>query len=202
MSALAGTLVRLAFKGARVVPRIHDLLGYAATRTRLRLVAADAVVSWPCTLLAPENIRIGPNTSINSGAWLDGQGGITIGANCVASHELLVISTNHNIDAPTALPWDDRLDFRPVTIGDNVWLGARVTILPGTTIGDGAIIGAGSLVNGSIPALAIAAGNPARVIRSRDVAEYETLVRTNRIRLMNRDRLLLGINRFVERFCQ
>ena len=55
---------------------------------------------------------------------------------------------------------------RPITIGENVWLGANVTVLPGVTIGDRAVIGAGSVVTRDIPADSIAVGNPCRVVKS------------------------------------
>lgn len=58
-------------------------------------------------------------------------------------------------------------EFQPVTIGDDVWIGARVTILPGVTIGKGCIVGAGSVVTKSLPDYAIGLGNPARVLKFR-----------------------------------
>jgi len=60
---------------------------------------------------------------------------------------------------------------RPVVIGNDVWIGDRVMILPGIQIGNGAIVGAGSVVTHSIPDYAIAAGNPARIIKYRDMLE-------------------------------
>ena len=54
----------------------------------------------------------------------------------------------------------------PITVGNNVWIGAGVTVLPGVTIGDNTIIGAGSIVNKDIPSGVIAAGNPCKVIRN------------------------------------
>jgi len=64
---------------------------------------------------------------------------------------------------------------RDVEIGDCVWLGARVTVLPGAKIGEGAIIQAGAVVHGEIPPCAIAGGNPAKVFAWRDRAHYEEL---------------------------
>ena len=55
---------------------------------------------------------------------------------------------------------------RPISVGSNVWFGANVTVLPGVTIGDNCVIGAGSVVNKDIPAGTMAAGNPCRVIKS------------------------------------
>jgi lipopolysaccharide O-acetyltransferase len=67
--------------------------------------------------------------------------------------------------SPAVPPADRPLSSKPVRIGNNVWLGEYVCILPGVTIGDGSIIGASSVVTHDIPANSIAAGNPARVIR-------------------------------------
>lgn len=66
-----------------------------------------------------------------------------------------------------------RGDIEPVRIGDDVWIGARVTILPGADIGNGSVIGAGSVVCGKIPPMAVAAGNPARVVGMRGNAKGE-----------------------------
>ena len=55
---------------------------------------------------------------------------------------------------------------KPITIGDNVWLGGHVIVLPGVTIGDGSVIGAGSVVTGDIPPRSLAVGTPAKVIRT------------------------------------
>ena len=65
--------------------------------------------------------------------------------------------------------------YKDVTIDDFVWLGSRVTILPGTKIGEGAIIQAGSVVHGEIPPYAIAGGNPAKVFKYRDIEHFKKL---------------------------
>jgi acetyltransferase-like isoleucine patch superfamily enzyme len=72
-----------------------------------------------------------------------------------------------------AIPYDKTYVVKPVTIGSCVWVGAYVILLPGTTIGDGAIIQAGSVVHGEIPPLAIAGGNPAKVFAWRDKEQYD-----------------------------
>lgn len=62
------------------------------------------------------------------------------------------------------------MDEANVSIGDDVWIGARAIVLPGTTIGDGAIVAAGSVVRSSVPAMAIVAGMPAKIVSTRKVS--------------------------------
>ena len=73
------------------------------------------------------------------------------------------------------LPYDERVYDEPVTIGKNCWIGTRCLILPGVTIHDGAVVGAGSVVTKDVPPLAIVAGNPARVIKYRNIDVYQEL---------------------------
>ena len=70
---------------------------------------------------------------------------------------------------------DNTYVYKDVEIGDFVWLGSRVMILPGTKIGEGAIIQGGSVVHGEIPPYAIAGGNPAKVFKYRDKVHFEKL---------------------------
>jgi acetyltransferase-like isoleucine patch superfamily enzyme len=81
----------------------------------------------------------------------------------------------HNYDRGNAIPYDDSYEFKPIHIGENVWLGSRVIVLGGVRIEEGAIIQAGSCVVSDIPRCAIAGGHPARVFRQRDVEHYERL---------------------------
>ena len=78
-------------------------------------------------------------------------------------------------DRLEAIPYDDTVISKDVVIEDNVWLGNRVIVLPGVTIGEGAIIQAGSVVVKDIPKCAIAGGHPANVFSSRDKDHYEKL---------------------------
>ena len=104
-----------------------------------------------------------------------GTGNVTFG-NWVHSGEGLKIFTrNHNYNGGAAIPYDDTFVVKDVTIGDCVWIGAHVILLPGTTIGEGAIIQAGSVVHGDIPPMAIAGGNPAKVFAWRDREHYNEL---------------------------
>ena len=86
----------------------------------------------------------------------------------------MMITQNHNYEG-TKIPDDSSYICKDINIEDNVWLGSRVIILGGVTIGEGAIIQAGSVVVRNIPKYAIAGGHPAKVFSSRDKEHYEKL---------------------------
>jgi maltose O-acetyltransferase len=113
-------------------------------------------------ITARGGVRLGRNCNINDGVLLDGGGGLEIGSHVNVSPEALLLTTEHDPDSPT---FEGR--SRRVVIGDRVWIATRAVILPGTTIGEGAVVAAGAVAVGDIPAWSIVAGNPARVIRSR-----------------------------------
>lgn len=113
--------------------------------------------------------RIGNNTVINRRCCLDVRGPLTIGDNVSISPEVAIITTQHLLDAP-----DFPLDSREVVIEDNVWIGMRAMILPGSRIGRGAVVAAGAVVTGEVAPMTVVAGVPARPIGTRPegAAEY------------------------------
>lgn len=119
--------------------------------------------------------HLGSNVHMN-GLEVWGHGAVRIGDNFHSGPGCLLIAQNHNYDHGEAVPYDSSYVPREITIGDNVWLGARVIVLGGVTIGDGAIIQAGSCVVRDVPRCAIAGGHPAQVFAHRDMAHYERLV--------------------------
>ena len=123
--------------------------------------------------------KFGPDLSIGdrSGIGINSQiqNGVSIGRNVMIGPECFIYTMNHRFDR-TDIPMIDQgiSEIQPVVIEDDVWIGARVTILPGVTIGEGAIIGAGAVVPKNIPRYAIAAGNPAEVKAYRIQPEEKT----------------------------
>lgn len=109
------------------------------------------------------NISVGENFYANFDCVMLDGGGITIGDNVLFGPRVGIYTSNHAFDPIERAA--GACYAKPVTIGDNVWVGGGVTINQGVTIGDNAIIGSGSVVTKSIPAECIAVGNPARVIR-------------------------------------
>lgn len=132
-------------------------------------------VWWNFHLVQPERLSIGEGTVLNGECYINAQGGVAIGRYCHVGKGLTIYSSNHNYRSSLAIPYDDVDLLKPVKIGDCVWIGANVSILPGTTIGDGAIIAMGAVVRGDVDACAIVGGNPAQVIGSRDQATFERL---------------------------
>ena len=127
--------------------------------------------------------RVTKNTVIKdfcgfNGMTILGKGNVEIGNYFHSGTDCTIMTTNHNYES-TLLPYDSTSVDKDVKIGDCVWFGSKVTILPGTTIEDGAIIQAGSVVHGHIPYCAIAGGNPAKVFKYRDVEHYEELKSKN-----------------------
>lgn len=112
-----------------------------------------------------KNIKIGKNVFINACCRFQDQGGIEIGDGSLIGHNTTIATLNHDFNP------DKRANLHPspVKIGKNVWIGSDCTILPGVEIGDGAVIGAGSIVTKNIPANSIAVGNPARVIKQIEI---------------------------------
>jgi maltose O-acetyltransferase len=112
-------------------------------------------------------IEIGDNSSLGINCIVPFD--LKVGKDVMMGPDVIIIGENHQFssrDIPMRLQGYQH--YSPVRIEDDVWIGARVIILPGITIGTGSIIGAGSVVTKDIPPYAICAGNPARVIRMRD----------------------------------
>ena len=111
------------------------------------------------------NIKIGKNVFINSGCCFQDQGGIEIGDNALIGQQVVIATLNHDMN-PTKR---QNILPSPVKIGNDVWIGAKATILPGVTIGNGAVIAAGAVVTKDVPDLAVVAGIPAKIIKQIEV---------------------------------
>nr|WP_157263625.1 acyltransferase [Azohydromonas aeria] len=119
--------------------------------------------------------EISPTSHIKSGTYIEASGGVRIGRYFHPGRGLTIFSATHNYEGASRLPYDEVIIHRPVVIEDFVWCGANVTILPGVTIGEGAVIAAGSVVTKNVPRLAVAGGNPAKVIKYRDDVHFNQL---------------------------
>lgn len=150
-----GPRVRL-WGHARVVNRGRMVVG---ARTRFDGTQASLeLVSGPGGVL-----EIGDRTYINFGTSVVATERITIGEDCLIGPYCSVMDNSyHHLDPERRF---ETPPSAPVTIGNNVWLGIRTIVLPGVSIGDDSVIGAGSVVSQDIPARSLAGGVPARIIR-------------------------------------
>jgi acetyltransferase-like isoleucine patch superfamily enzyme len=106
--------------------------------------------------------RIGARTRINRDCCLDVRGPLTIGDDVSVSPEVMILTGEHRHDRPGFA-----FETRPVVIEDHVWIGSRALILPGASIGRGAVIAAGAVVSGTVAPMAVVGGVPARPLRNR-----------------------------------
>jgi acetyltransferase-like isoleucine patch superfamily enzyme len=131
---------------------------------------------------SPRKLVIGECTAINGNCYINAYGGVNIGKFCHIAKGLTIFSANHNYKSNQFIPYDDVIIDREVKIGDAVWIGANVTIAPGTSIGNGVIISTGSVVFGDVPDCAIIRGNPAKVIKYRDKEVFSSLYKAGKFK--------------------
>ena len=116
----------------------------------------------------PRKIKIGDDVDISKDVTITTGGGVVIGDRVLIGYGSKVLSTNHiipeNVDEPIRFSGHD---CKTVSIEDDVWIGANVIILPGVKVGRGSVIAAGAVVTREIPQYSVAAGVPAKIIRSR-----------------------------------
>ena len=127
-------------------------------------LGSDTILQHGLRVLTPEKVSIGSYCNLGQGAFITGGGGVRIGDWVGFGPDVKVWSVNHRFDDPDT-PWQlQGWKAKEVVIEDDVWLGANVFVMPGVIIHKGAIISAGTVVNKSIPAFALVAGNPGRVV--------------------------------------
>ena len=134
---------------------LRDLLG---------AVAENVCVEQPFHCDYGRNITLGPRTFLNYGCVMLDCAPITLGEHVLVGPGCHFYTAIHPIDPIERLTDNERAE--PIVIEDNVWLGGHVIVLPGVTIGRNTVVGAGSVVTKDLPPNVVAAGNPARVIRT------------------------------------
>lgn len=134
---------------------LHDLLG---------TLGEGAHVRAPLFLDYGTNLHIGEGTFVNYNLTALDVADIRIGKNCQLGPNVQLLTPIHPLEPqPRRAGWEAA---EPITIGDNVWIGGGVTVLPGVSIGADSVIGAGAVVTKDVPARSVAVGNPARILRT------------------------------------
>lgn len=159
------TISRIVF----LLPRF-GLMGWVKA-SFLRLLGADVgrrVVFYPGIWIFPgRNLRLGDDVDLAYGALITTSGGVSIGDRTLVGYGARILSSNHHIPAVPERIFAAGHADAPVIIDQDVWIGANAIILPGVTIGEGAVVAAGSVVTKDVPPWVIVGGIPARVLRHR-----------------------------------
>ena len=144
----------LALTGVGYVPS-HRVRGAAYRRVGVELHPTSSL-HWRARFFAPERLRVGAHTTLGNDGFYDARDGITIGENVNVAAEVRIFTREHDVQSP---------DFAeigaPVVIDDYVYIGTRVTILPGVHIGEGAVVASGAVVTRDIEPFTIVGGVPA-----------------------------------------
>lgn len=132
-------------------------------------IAPDCYFSGMPTLTGSgdfyKRLRIGSGSQIGVGCAFDLEGQIWLGERVKLGHQVLLLTSTHEIGGPQRRAGE--LVCKDIQIGNDVWIGARSILLPGITVGDGAVIAVGTLVNRSVPPGAYVAGAPVRIVETR-----------------------------------
>lgn len=126
-------------------------------------------------IMAPERLYVGDSVAIDPGCRIQAVGGCHLGRGCQIGSDTIILTIEHQYNGGESLPYDQLRLIKPVYLEDYVWTGIRASIVPGVRIGEGAIIGMGSVVVQDVPPLAIVAGNPAQVLTFRSKADFDRL---------------------------
>ena len=133
-------------------------------------LGAGGTVERAIRLTTKGGVSVGAGTIVNRDTTLDGRGLLTIGSAVNISPEAVILTADHDPQSPNFA-----YRVRPTVIGDRAWISTRALLLPGTTIGEGAIVAAGAVVHGEVAPWTIVAGNPAAVIGQRSPQAQATV---------------------------
>jgi acetyltransferase-like isoleucine patch superfamily enzyme len=119
-------------------------------------------------IIFSRHIAAGKRVAVNVNTYLDGRGGITIGDHVLIGPNCVISSCEHTFGDLQVPIFEQPVKYAPITIGNDVWIGANVFIKCGVTIGNGSVIAAGTVVIKDVPAGCVYGGVPGRVLKYRD----------------------------------
>lgn len=184
MRKLARAIVRFILSEAWLAPifviynrvfEVHIRAAWGkACLTQVKNASKTSRINGRVCILSPDGLTIGSDVRIGRGCHFHCAGGVLIGDNTQISRNVIIYSSNHNYNG-AAVPYDDSEVLQPVIIGRHVWIGMNACILPGVTIGDGAIIGLGAVISRNVDAGSIVVGACQRIVGSRDLQRFAEL---------------------------
>jgi acetyltransferase-like isoleucine patch superfamily enzyme len=150
---------------------LTSILRAAYWRTQMKSLGKGSQISHLVKIRGASHTSIGNNTLVTNRCILDSRGGLTIGDDVLVGYESIIITSSHRFEDPNTPIRLQGAKTAPVVIGNDVWLGTRVLVMPGVTIGNGAVVAAGAVVTKDVPPYAIVGGVPARIIGHRGPQE-------------------------------
>lgn len=144
--------------------------------SRLKSCGSNFVCCSGVVIHGAKKMSIGNDVRLGEKSYLNANGGLIIGNNVKMGPQVFIWTSDHNYISPKWLPFDNVTPNKPpVTIGDNVWVGSKVIIVPGVKIGEGAVLAMGAVVTRDVPPCAVVGGNPANIIKYRNIETYNKL---------------------------
>lgn len=146
----------------RIVPLTPNYIRIAILRLFGAKIGKHCLMCRTARFYVPWNFECGDYVCIGPGTNVYCKDKVVVGSQVVISQDSYLCTASHDVSSPAL-----KLVTKPISVGDNVWIAAKVVVLPGVRIGDGAVLGCASVVPKDIPQWKIAVGNPARVIKER-----------------------------------
>ncbi|MCU0917483.1 MAG: acyltransferase [Planctomycetes bacterium] len=146
----------------------------------------DVTIGPGAFIRSPDRMSIGDGVFIGSNCYIDALGGLSLGNGCALASNTTILTLDHHHRGAESIPWGETRILKPVVLEDYVWIGMNASILPGVTVGEGAIVGLGSVVPKDVPSRAIVVGNPARIVGHRPQEDYEFLKKSGAVRPASR----------------
>ena len=166
-----------------MIKKINAFLKNRRKRKNFRRKYPKVQIMSHCYFEFTEKINFLGYCYIGPYAFWSGKGGITIGNNVIFGPKTTIWTYNHNYKSDKFIPYFNDDILKKVVVEDNVWIGLGAILMPGVTVSEGAIIGAGAVITKDVPKCAIVGGNPFRILGYRDIDKYEKLKKEKKIYL-------------------
>lgn len=154
----------------------HTIRNFLYRRIFIIKLPNDSIIYWRCRFFKPSGVNVGHNSIIGNDGFLDGRQGLFIGNNVNIAAEVRIYTMEHDITSSTFAGVG-----APVYIEDLVYIGTRVTILPGVRIGEGAVVASGAVVTKNVEPWTLVGGIPAKFIKNRPIVKYTLNTRQKRL---------------------
>lgn len=153
----------------------------ARTYDKFQSIGSGCFIHQSVKIIDPKFVALGNNVHIGEDSYFHAEGGIQIADNVHISRRVVIYASDHDFRNSSRLPYDEKRKWAQVSIGRNVWIGMNAQILPGVSIGEGAIVAMGALVTRDVPKFAIVGSPTARSIGTRDENHYRKLLERSSI---------------------